>query len=171
MSQSENFLYQKKKHSRKCNELICFSISGVQAAAFSYVSEFHTKATGSRAASFVAMFLSAIFLFIPVVAIILIPMDWSFYIYTLKFTPWRLYIIICGSLNIIVFVIFNFLPESPSFLLQINEKEKALEILQAMYAFNTGNSKEVNFCVHTKDAVPFRKKNLINTYFDGRCFL
>lgn len=127
-----------------------FSVSGVQATGFSYVSGFHTKATASRAASFASIFISAIFLYLPLIAIILIPMDWSFYILALKFAPWRLYIIVSSLVNFLVFVIFRFLPETPSFLLQINENEKALEILQAMYAFNTCKSKEVSFAVPCK---------------------
>lgn len=39
---------------------------------------------------------------------------------------------------------FAFLPESPRFLIVINEKEKALQVLRRVYAFNTGQPEEVS---------------------------
>lgn len=62
-----------------------------------------------------------------------------------------------------MFCIFNYLPESPRFLLQINEKEKALEILEAMYVINTGNPKEVN---PTLFALDWKHKNIRDFLLD-----
>lgn len=126
------------------------SVSGSQASAFSYVSEFHTKQTVQRAASFTSSFISLVLVYLPLLAIIFIPMNWSFYISsTLEFTPWRLYMIVASGVNFVVFWIFCFVPESPRFLMQINEREKALDVLRLIYAFNTGNSKEV--CAREND--------------------
>lgn len=35
------------------------------------------------------------------------------------------------------------MPESPKFLLTIDQKEKALDVLRRVYAFNTGQPQEV----------------------------
>lgn len=134
---------------RKSADIIrLFSFAGVQATGMTYVSEFHTRADAPRASSFASMFMPACFLYLPVIAIILIPMDWSFLIGSLKFTPWRLYIICGSSLNVFNFIVFCFLPESPKFLLMMSEKEATLQVLRKVYHYNTGNSPAVRIEIH-----------------------
>lgn len=132
--------------SMNSNQLIIqlFSISGLQASVFSYVSEFHTNDTAPRAASFVSMFMPMIFIYSSFIGIFLIPMNWSLNFIFIKFVPWRLYIIIIAFVNAINTFIFHFLPESPKFLLAMNEPEEALDVVRKMYEINTGNMKEVS---------------------------
>lgn len=132
-----------------CLYLATFSISGLQAAVFSYVSEFHTRESAPRAASFVSMFMPMIFIYSSIIGIILIPMNWSFNLFIIKFAPWRLFIITIASVNAINSVVFSFMPETPKFLLAMNKPEEALVVLRKMYEINTGNIKEVSLCIQS----------------------
>lgn len=121
-----------------------FSTSGLQASVFSYVSEFHTRETAPRAASFVSIFMPIIYLYASIIGYVLIPMNWSLNIFYIKFVPWRLFIIFNASVNALIAVAFLFLPETPKFLLTINEPDESLNVLRQMYETNMGKSKEVN---------------------------
>lgn len=118
-------------------------MSGVGAGGFSYISEFHTTATAARAAAFASIAFAAIWLVMSPVALLIIPMDWSFYIHTLEYKPWRLFLTCLSFISLWNAFVFTFLPESPKFLLAMNRKEEALHVLRRAYAFNTGQPKEV----------------------------
>lgn len=123
---------------------IC-SISGLQASAFSYVSEFHTKETAPRASSFVSMFMAVIFIYSAIVGIIFIPMNWNVDLYFVNFVPWRLFVVVIAVINAINAILFTFfLPETPKFLLAMNQPDDALNVLRTMYKANTGYLKEVS---------------------------
>lgn len=119
-------------------------MAGSQAGAFSYISEFHTSKTAARAVACSSIMLSGLAMFMSPLAMIIIPMDWTWHIFSLYFKPWRLFMICSSFINLWNGVVFAFLPESPKFLLAINEKEKALQVLKRVYAFNTGQPGEVN---------------------------
>lgn len=70
-------------------------------------------------------------------------MNWSLNIFYIKFVPWRLFIIVNASVNALIAVAFLFLPETPKFLLTINEPDESLKVLRQMYETNMGKSKEV----------------------------
>lgn len=127
-------------------------LAGCQAGAFSYISEFHTSKTASRAVAFSSMCLSAMALYMSPLAMVLTPMDWTWHIFSLKFRPWRLFLMCNSFINLFNGIVFSFLPESPKFLLTINEKEKALQILRRVYAFNTGEPEEVMTCIYLKNS-------------------
>lgn len=133
------------------SEIHLQSAAGVQANGITFVSEFHTSATGPRAASFASMFMPAVFIYMSTIAIFIVPMEWSVWIGSLNFTPWRLFLICCSSINILNFIFISILPESPKFQLLMNEKDDALKTLRRMYAANTGKSPD-DFPVH--DLIP-----------------
>lgn len=118
-------------------------MAGAQASAYSYVSEFHTTDAAPRAVAFASMFLNGVAFFMSIPAIFIIPMEWTWQIYIVDFKPWRLFLICNTLVNLFNGIVFLLLPESPKFLLLINEKEKALDVLRRVYAFNTGQPKEV----------------------------
>lgn len=122
---------------------IYFSVSGVQAATYSYIGEFHSNSTRTRAAAFVAMFMPACFVYLPLLAWLIIPMQWELYLLDFKITPWRLYLFCSSLLNCVNFICLYFLPESPKFLLSIDKKTETLAVLRRMYEINTGNPPEV----------------------------
>lgn len=121
------------------------SISGLQASVFSYVSEFHTKETAPRASSFVSMFMPLIFIYSAIVGIILIPMNWNVDIYVMNFVPWRLFVAVIAIVNAANSILFTFfLPETPKFLLAMNQPDEALNVLRTMYKTNTRYLTEVS---------------------------
>lgn len=128
------------------------SLAGPQAGAFSYISEFHTSQTAARAVAFSLVCLSGFAIYMSPFAILIVPMDWSWQIFSLNFKPWRLFLICISLINLWNGIVFAFLPESPKFLLALNEKEKALHILRRIYAFNTGQPEQVmNISINTYD--------------------
>lgn len=48
-----------------------------------------------------------------------------------------------SSVNLLNAILFSVLPESPKFLLAMDRKEEALQVLSRIYAMNTGQPKEV----------------------------
>ncbi|XP_031628109.1 synaptic vesicle glycoprotein 2B-like [Contarinia nasturtii] len=117
-------------------------LAGCTAGSYSYVSEFHTSKTAPRAVACSSIFLSGLMVFIATMALLILPMDFTWQIYSLNFKPWRLFLICNSLINLMNGIIFAILPESPKFLLAINQHEKALQILKRIYAFNTGLPKQ-----------------------------
>lgn len=115
----------------------------MQAATYSYIGEFHSNATRTRAAAFVAMFMPACFVYLPLLAWLIIPMQWEWYLLDFKIAPWRLYLFCSSLLNCFNFICLYYLPESPKFLLSIGKKAETLTVLRRMYEINTGNAQEV----------------------------
>lgn len=119
-------------------------MAGAQAGTYSYISEFHSAKTASRAAATISIFISAVWVFMSAIAMLLIPMDWTIWMFFLEFKPWRLFLICISSINLWNAIVFSFLPETPKFLLAKNRKEEALEVLSRVYAINTGQPKKVS---------------------------
>lgn len=117
-------------------------MAAAQSGAFSYISEFHSVRAASRAVAIASMFMCGFAAFGPVLSMFIIPMDWKWRIVGVDFKPWRLLLVCVSLLDLSIGVVFAFLPESPKFLLIINQKEKALQVLRRIYAFNTGKSEE-----------------------------
>lgn len=136
---------------------MCFSIAGSAAVGYSYISEFHTSATAPRAVAFVTVALSTPWVWMSPLALALIPMDWSFYIFSLEYKPWRFFLTCTSIINLINAIVFSLLPESPKFLLAMGRKEEALDVLSRVYAINTGQSKKVSqfniFIVRTEGSL------------------
>lgn len=123
---------------------IFYRLAGTFAGAFSYISEFHTLKRAGFATAMITVFMSGVFAYTSVIAILIIPMDWTLSILALELKPWRLFLI-CNSLfNLWNGIAFCCLPESPKFLLAMNRKHETLNVLSRIYAFNTGNSKKVS---------------------------
>lgn len=118
-------------------------MAGSAATGYSYISEFHTSSTAARAAAFVSISLSAIWLATSPLAIAIIPMDWILDLSILEYKPWRFYLTCASFINLWNAIVFSFLPETPKFLVAMNRKEKALDVLSFVYAVNSGQSKEV----------------------------
>lgn len=118
-------------------------MSGIQGAGFSYISEFHTHETSTRAVTFVTMFMPATFIFLPFLAYTIIPAEWNIYLLSFKLSQWRLYMIASSLLNFVVCIIVSRLPESPKFLLSVGKGDEALVVLRQVFHINTGRPKAV----------------------------
>lgn len=114
---------------------------------FPYVSEFHTTKRASIATALVTAFICMLWIFMPTLAILTIPMDWVIPMSILDFKPWRLFLVCNTFVNLWNGIVFSFMPESPKFLLAKNRKGEALQVLSKVYAINTGESKMVTHFV------------------------
>lgn len=123
-------------------------LSGAQAAGFSYISEFHTHKTAASATAFVTGFLSAGFIYLTLLAMVILPMDWHFDLWLIELKPWRLFLVTVSLLNLWNGIVFSILPESPKFLLAKNRQEEALHVVRKIYAVNTGQPKDVNITIY-----------------------
>lgn len=83
-------------------------------------------------------------IFLSALGFFLIPVDFDFHIFQMKMSAWRLVVFICSLINLVNFIAFTYLPESPQFLLARNKEEETLFVLGKMYAINSGASKKVS---------------------------
>lgn len=120
-----------------------YSVSGLQAAAISYLGEFYSNSRRAKFVTFAAAFLPTATAFQPLLALGTLPMTWRFSIGSLVYAPWRLHILLGSCIMIFPFVSLLFLPESPKFLIAMAKKDKALEGLCWLYHKNTGRPIEV----------------------------
>lgn len=129
----------------QCDFIIANRLAASQTASYSYVSEFHTQELATRAVTLATICMNTIPCLIATLSILIIPMDWTIHIFVIDFTPWRLFLICNSLVNLVNGIVFSILPESPKFLLTFNQKEKALDVLKRVYAFNTDQPQEVNY--------------------------
>ncbi|XP_023021415.2 synaptic vesicle 2-related protein [Leptinotarsa decemlineata] len=119
-----------------------FIINGPFAALTAYLSEFHCAKNRAR----VQMILGAIFslgnLLLPVLALIILPVQMNFNIGNLEFHSWNIYLMVSALPALASGLAFIFLPESPKFLMAMGKNEEALEVFQRVYRINTGRPME-----------------------------
>ena len=118
-------------------------MAGATSAGYSYISEFHTSSTAPRAAAFISIGLYCVWPLMSPLAMLIIPMDWHYSLHFVEFKPWRFFLLCTSLVNLMNAILSSFLPESPKFLVAMNRKDEALEVLSRVYAVNTGNSKHV----------------------------
>lgn len=126
------------------------SVAGSTSAGYSYISEFHTFSTAPRAAAFISMGLSCAWISMSPLAMLIIPMDWQYSLYFVEFKPWRLFLLSTSLASLTNAILCSFIHESPKFLLAMNRKKEALEVLSLVYAINMKKSKLVRkLMLHT----------------------
>lgn len=118
-------------------------MAGATSGGYSYVSEFHTSTTAARAAAFVSIALSSVWVVMSPLALVVIPMDWHFHAFIVEYKPWRFFLTCTSLINLFNAIAFTFLPESPKFLLAMDRREEAMKVLRRVYAINTGEPAEV----------------------------
>ncbi|CAD7090048.1 unnamed protein product [Hermetia illucens] len=122
-------------------------IAGTQGSVFSYLGEFHSIKTRTKAVTLLSAFVTLGFTFTPALAIGILPLSIGGEIYGGEFSSWRLYGILATIPSIIGLIILPFLPESPKYLLTVGKSEEALEVLRLLFRINKGLPKE-EFPVH-----------------------
>lgn len=86
----------------------------------------------------------ACFVYLPLLAWAIIPMQWEFYIFNhMKISPWRIYLLFSSLLNGLNFIFLYQMPESPKFLLSMNRKAETINVLRKMYSVNMNCDKQV----------------------------
>lgn len=121
------------------------SVAGPSATVYAYLGEFHTMSTRSKVIMLGSTMYGVFCLWNPIFAMLIINQEWSWYIAPLDlvFTPWRLFMIICGMPNVVcALVTLIFMPESPKFLFAQGEEEKTLQVLQKVYNCNSSKPRD-----------------------------
>lgn len=92
------------------------SLSGTSTI-FAYLGEFLDVRNRSRSTMFSSVIFGAFSLFLPIVAMLIINQQWSFFIPVLQVTykPWRFFLLACGLPSLISGLSLIFFPESPKF--------------------------------------------------------
>lgn len=101
------------------------------------------------------MYASIIFgvscIFMPLIAWGVINQEWEFVVPLIDVTykPWRLYLVVRGLPGLMSVIILTFLPESPKFVLNQGNHEKAYEILETINRINNGKKSNLEiFEIH-----------------------
>lgn len=124
--------------------IIFISISGMNTAALSYLSEFHSYKTRKQALTIVSLCTTSAILFIGLLSWIILPIEIKLNIFGFELYSWRLLILSTSSISFIIFISTIYLPESPKYLLLIGYETKALEVLQFVCNVNGKDLNEVS---------------------------
>lgn len=92
------------------------SLSGTSTI-FAYLGEFLDVRNRSRSTMFSSVIFGVFSLFLPIVAMLIINQQWSFFIPVLQVTykPWRFFLLACGFPSLISGLSLIFFPESPKY--------------------------------------------------------
>lgn len=105
--------------------------------------EFYTNRRRSRAITSAAIFQALGLVFIPVLALMVIPQKWILPVAGLdiNFSSWRVFLVLCSATNMLTFAVFYFMPESPKFLLIKGKHDEALNVLKTIFRHNTNKNR------------------------------
>ncbi|XP_012158711.1 synaptic vesicle glycoprotein 2B isoform X1 [Ceratitis capitata] len=123
-----------------------FFISGCQACVFSLCGEFHSNRTRVRYVTLLAIFLPFALMFMPAMALVILPLQIDFVLLGIKFASWRLFFAVNMLISFAGLIGLSILPETPKYLLVHGSHDASLAVLRRIYAMNTGDKPE-NFPV------------------------
>ncbi|XP_075156315.1 uncharacterized protein LOC142229627 [Haematobia irritans] len=119
-----------------------FIVSGPFAILMSYLSEFHGANHRSQIMMIVGIMFSISNIILPVLALSILPNDWSFQIFQMNYVPWKVFLAISAIPSLLAALLFSFFPESPKFLMSQGRNSEAMKTFKMMYALNSGKPKE-----------------------------
>ncbi|XP_073831035.1 uncharacterized protein [Musca autumnalis] len=119
-----------------------FVICGPFAVLISYLSEFHGINRRSQVMMIIGIMFMTSNIVLPILALSILPNDWNFQIFNMKFVSWKIFIAICGIPSLLSSLLMSFSPESPRFLMSKGRNSEALEAFKMMYALNNGKSRD-----------------------------
>ncbi|KAL5277990.1 hypothetical protein ACFFRR_002934 [Megaselia abdita] len=123
--------------------LIIFSVSGAASVILVYLGEFHCQKLRDKSIMFSCFVMSVFSLVSPLVAWGILNGDWWFDIPWLgvRYTPWRLFMVVCATPGLISGFLILIFPESPKYLLSNNQEKEAIKVLQSIFSTNTRKDK------------------------------
>ena len=121
-----------------CRFVSCFNIGGAIPIIFAFWSEVLPREKRSEHISWMALFWMVGGIYGSWIAYMLIPSHgWSFYMGSdYKYHSWRMFIVVCSLPSIFAAALLTIIPESPRWLLETGQKNKALEVLATIHAKN-----------------------------------
>lgn len=128
-----------------CRLLNGFLIGAPGTVTFTYLAEFHSSKLRMKIICYSGIFFTLSWLILPMVSYLILPLNVDYHITNnLKFTSWRLFLIILSLPELITSILLMRLPESPKFLKCKGKYEKALIILKEIYEINNSNKNNNN---------------------------
>lgn len=124
---------------RFCNG---FAITGAMGICFPYLGEFQPTKYREKILCWMELFWTVGIILLPLIAWLIIPMDFNYMYGTLKFSSWNLFVAVCALPSLLIGMWLFFFPESPKFLMECGEADSALEILKDMFYKNTGVNRD-----------------------------
>ncbi|XP_062132322.1 synaptic vesicle glycoprotein 2C-like isoform X1 [Drosophila sulfurigaster albostrigata] len=116
----------------------CF-LTGPGMALVTYMSEFTKVALRPTVVNFISYSVGVSMIYMPLMAMWLFPLKFEAKIWEgYNFTSWRVLILINLLPGVLSWIAFLIMPESPKYLLSINQPAKALEVLEMCCRYNKG---------------------------------
>ncbi|KAI8125190.1 Synaptic vesicle glycoprotein 2B [Lucilia cuprina] len=115
-----------------------FFISGGQACVFSLCGEFHGNKTRVKHVTLLSGFLPIALMYLPTAAIFVLPLRIDAMLFGMKFSSWRILLMVNSSLSLLALLGLFMLPETPKYVLVQGDHDGALEILRGIFVKNTG---------------------------------
>ncbi|CAH0554057.1 unnamed protein product [Brassicogethes aeneus] len=117
-----------------------FGIIGATSLIFSYLGEFLSKKHTDKMLGKLEIFWNIGIILLPGVAFSLLRRSAleTFKLY--DFSPWRIFVLICGVPSLLSIVVLWFLPETPKYLISKGRFEEARNVFQGIFKWNTGQS-------------------------------
>lgn len=69
---------------------------------------------------------------LPIIAWIIIPLEFQYQFHNFRFLSWNLFVAVCALPSLVLGFWLFFFPESPKFLIEVGETEEALQVLKVM---------------------------------------
>ncbi|KAH8387615.1 hypothetical protein KR093_008175, partial [Drosophila rubida] len=117
-----------------------FFISGGQACVFSLCGEFHGSKSRVRHVTLLSCFLCTAIMFVPAVAIGILPLQLDATLFGMSISSWRIFLIADVSVTLLALCGLHLLPETPKYQLVQGQVAEALQTMRYIYAQNSGRS-------------------------------
>lgn len=119
-----------------------FNVAGAMGICFPYLGEFQPTKYREKILCWMEMFWTVGIIVLPLIAWGIIPLEIKLESRDFTFHSWNLFVAVCALPSLFLGLWLFTFPESPKFLLEVGEPEKALAVLKHMYEKNTGEPKE-----------------------------
>ncbi|XP_055383166.1 synaptic vesicle glycoprotein 2C-like isoform X2 [Condylostylus longicornis] len=134
--------------------LVGFFMNACQSCSFSYLGEFHSSKTKTKFVTFLIIFFAIGATYFPATGIGILPQEYNIYLGSIKFSSWRVLLLINSIPTLVACITLPFFPESPKFLLVQGKQDEAIDVLRKVYKFNTGknpNTFPVSYVICNED--------------------
>ncbi|XP_075147400.1 synaptic vesicle glycoprotein 2C-like isoform X2 [Haematobia irritans] len=119
-----------------------FNVAGTMGIVFPYLGEFQPTKYREKILCWMELFWTFGIIILPVIAWFVIPLKLELEYGIFFYHSWNLFVAICAIPSLLLGLWLIAFPESPKFLLEHGESEKALNILAHMFMKNTGHKTE-----------------------------
>ncbi|CAH2004656.1 unnamed protein product [Acanthoscelides obtectus] len=136
------------------------------------MSEFYRKEYRSSAKLLWGVMGSVGNLFLPLLAWLILDYHWSFNVGGHEYHTWNIFLLICAMFPLAGGICYMFMPESPKYLMNSGNNQKAMKVFQKVYTINTGRPKSTypHQCLaretNSTDDRPI-KRSALQTMVDG----